>query len=119
MKRRIVPSASGGRPPGKQSPTANVGKAGILNLNTATQRLLGNPEKVSIFVDTEAEPVTIWLEPTTPADAGGWTVAGGGSTGFRIAIKAEVTSHPQMVGEYKVIKQARSLLLVQKDEENE
>ena len=112
--KQIVPSASGGRPEGKQSPTARLGENGHLSLNSATVKLLGATEKALIFVDTATHEIK--LEPATLTDKGGWTLTGGGNTTHRVTLKQLVASHPSMVGEYRVTKQARSIVLVKTEQ---
>lgn len=108
--KQLIPSTSGGRPEGKQQPTAKLGENGHLSLNTATVKLLGATEKVLIFVDALADQIK--LEPATLSDKGGWTLTGGGNTTYRVTLKQLIAIHPHMAGEYKVTRQAGSIVLV-------
>lgn len=113
--KQLIPAAVGGRPEGKQLPTAKLGENGHLSLNSATVKLLGATEKILVFVDTVEHQIK--LEPATLTDRGGWTLTGGGNTTYQITVRQLATNHPSMIGGYRVTKQARSIVLVKQEGE--
>ena len=77
----------------------------------ATARLLGEPDKV--IVEDDLAIKAFYIQPTTPADEGGWSLSGGGNTTYRIRLAAYAGDYVKagMVGEYTVTKQASTVVL--------
>lgn len=111
MRQKLIPQ--GHKSTGRKSttPTAKLGENGLLSLNVATVKLLGEPDMVLVEVDFDAK--TLWLQPTTPTDAGGWSLSGGGNTTYRVrlAAYADKFKAASMFGEYRVSKEARTVKL--------
>lgn len=112
MRQKLIPQGhkSSGRK--SEKPTAKLGENGLLSLNVATVRFLGEPDMVLVEVDFEVR--TFWLQPTTPNDAGGWSLSGGGNTTYRVRLSAhaEKFKAADMFGEYRVSKETRTVKLV-------
>jgi len=97
--RQLIPQNTGGGR-SRQSPSAAFRKDGQLVLNHAAAELLGNPPKVRVFADTDARRLR--LEPTTPADGGGWSLSGGGNAQHRVGLRQFAKDHPAMAGDYSI-----------------
>lgn len=113
--KRLVPEPT--RSSGRRSdkPTARLGENGMLSLNVATVKMLGEPERVLVDVDTSANAIR--LTPTTPTDVGGWTVSGGGNTTYRIRLAAFIDKNPQFASEYTVAKHQSAVVLRRKPDD--
>ena len=101
-----APTQSGGRT--NTELRAWTKASGLLMLSPAVVEMLGDPEKV--IVEADAEKKRIRLTPTTPDDAGAFTLSGAG-TSRRIYLKAFLSANESMIGEYVVKKEARSVVL--------
>lgn len=77
-------------------------------MSDAVADMLGDPEMVLVEADVEKRKIR--LTPSTPDDKGAFTLSGAG-TSRRIYLKAFVADNPDMVGDYEVGKQARSVVL--------
>lgn len=110
-REKLIPQ--GHKSTGRRSdnPTAKLGENGLLSLNVATVKLLGEPDMV--LVDCDLDTKTLWLQPTTPTDAGGWSLSGGGNTTYRVRLAAfsEKFNKAGMAGEYAVSREARTVKL--------
>lgn len=104
---KLIPAAtqSGGRTIGE--PSAGLSDRGLLMLKGGLSDLLGNPQKVSVEADIEKQRIR--LTPTTPDDAGAFTLSSSQSP--RIYLKALTSRAPEMIGEYSVLKQAHCVVL--------
>ncbi len=98
---RIIPkNTGGGRPP--DEPAATMYDSGQLTLTASAVKLLGNPNRVQMEVDPQAERIR--LTPTTPGDAGGFSLSGGGNSPARIGCRDAVRRFEQLIGKYTVQK---------------
>lgn len=98
---KIVPKNSGGgRPP--DEPAATMYESGQLTLTASAVKMLGNPERVRLEVDAQAERIR--LTPTTPADGGGFSLSGGGNSPARIGCRDAVRRYEGLIGKYSVQK---------------
>lgn len=105
---QIKPANSGGgRKPGL--PTAKLYESGQLTISHAACALLGYPPKVLVQIEPDAERIR--LQPTTPENQGGFSLAGGGNSPHRIGLKAVVNKYEQMIGEYIAVKMAGGIEL--------
>lgn len=112
MRQKLIPQGHKSTGRKSEKPTAKLGENGLLSLNVATVKLLGEPDMVLVECDFDAK--TFWLQPTTPTDLGGWSLSGGGNTTYRIrlAAYADKFNKASMPGEYTVGKEARTVKLV-------
>lgn len=104
------PGGSGGSGRQRLAPAAKVGTDGIMVLNHAASELLGNPARVLVGVNPFQRKFR--LKPTTPDDAGGFALSGGGNAQSRISIKEIINKYPLLAGTYRVGKAASGIMLV-------
>ncbi len=111
MRQRLIPQGHKSTGRRSETPTAKLGENGLLSLNVATVKLLGEPD--TVLVDADFDAKSIWLQPTTPTDQGGWSLSGGGNTTYRVRLTAytEKFDKANMFGEYRVSKEARMVKL--------
>ncbi len=93
-------NSGGGRKSGEA--TAKLYDSGQLTVSHAACAMLGDPAKVRVSYELESQRIR--LVPTTPDDAGGFALSGGGNSQHRLGLKALVTAAPKMLGEYKAVK---------------
>jgi hypothetical protein len=95
----IKPTNTGG---GRQrtTPAAKLYESGQLTINAAAGELLGYPDRVLLTVDPDAKRMR--LTPTTPDNAGGFSLSGGGNTPHRIRCTEVVRRWPSLAGDYTV-----------------
>lgn len=98
----LKPIKPGGTGKPRGLPTAIVYITGELTITHAAAAMLGSPDRVRISYNPEQE--CIRLTPTTPDDSGGFTLSGGGNAPHRVSVRQMVTSHRNMVGNYKAFK---------------
>lgn len=93
-------SQGGGRT--QKAPAAKLYETGQFTINHAAVELLGGPERVLVQI----EPILkrIRLQPTTPENQGGFSLAGGGSGQHRISLKAAANEYPELIAEYVVVR---------------
>jgi len=113
--RQLIPQNTGGGR-SRKAPAATFRPDGQLTLNHAAADLLGEPGRVRVFVDADARRIR--LEPTTPADGGGWSLSGGGNAQRRIGLRQLAKDHPEMAGDYSIHKLAGGIELRRKVEDD-
>lgn len=101
-------NSGGGRKP--TAATAKLYASGILSISHAACELLGNPDRVLVQINPESRRIR--LMPTTPDNAGAFSMSGGGNTPHRIGIRSATTSYPELIADYKVTKIAGGIELV-------
>lgn len=110
----LRPAANQGGGRQKGPPTAKVYETGQTTLSHATVELLGSPSKV--LVSYEPDLCRIRLVPTTPGDKGGFGLSGGGNSPQRMMLKIMIKDHPDMIGDYEVIRVTGGVELVKEQE---
>lgn len=98
---RIIPKNAGGGG-WRSDPAATLYPSGQLTLTAAAVEMLGSPARV--IVEANAEALAIRLTPTTPDDAGGFSLSGGGNSPARIGCRDMRNRFPDLVGKYTVHK---------------
>lgn len=106
-------NSGGGRSPGE--PTAKLAESGLLTISHATTAMLGNPAKIRVRYDPEAQRIE--LMPTTPGDQGGFVLSGGGNSSHRLQARTMSHNHPHMIGDYIAVKIAGGVELRKKEED--
>jgi hypothetical protein len=113
---KLVPAnAGGGRQPIKIACRLNAN--GQFSMTHAVAKMLGEPSRVLIEVDPEAEEIR--LTPTTPNSKAGYALSGGGDASHRLSMREAASKYPQLAGEYVPRKQAGSVLFVKKSFDDE
>lgn len=92
----------GGRRPDK--PIAKLYDTGMFTVSHAAVALLGDPPRVAVQVDPDAQRIR--LAPATPTDNGAFSLAGGGNSPHRISLRSVARRWPDLVGEYAVVRVA-------------
>lgn len=95
-------------------PAAKLTGGGQLVLNHAASELLGNPDRVLVRVNPGQQAIR--LHPTTPGDAGGFALSGGGNAQCRISLREATAKWPGLIGEYRASKGANGVLLTRIEE---
>lgn len=110
---QLKPANQGG---GRTSthPIARIDSGGQFTLNHAAVALLGDPARVLLYLDVAARAWRIL--PTTPSNAGGWALSGGGNSQHRISVRSVLRQHPNLAGEYSVRKLADGGIELRKQE---
>lgn len=109
----LRPASGSGSGRQRLPPAAKLTADGQLVLNHAASEMLGNPERVLVRLNPGRQEIR--LQPTTPGDAGGFALSGGGNAQCRISAREAAKRWPHMVGEY-VVSKATSGVLLTRDE---
>ena len=67
-------------------------------------RLIDGGQFVLNHVEVNVEERRIRLLPTTPGNAGGFALSGGGNSPHRISLRQFAGQHPEMAGDYSVVR---------------
>jgi len=112
----ITPENLGG---GRQQklPAAKLYDSGQFVINHAAVALLGEPPRVRVQIDPDAQRIR--LTPATPNDNGAFALAGGGNAQHRLGLKAVANRWPKMIGEYQVARIAGGIECRRKESEDE
>jgi hypothetical protein len=106
---KLIPANTGG---GRKRSllTARLTAEGQLSMSHAVADMLGTPDRVTVEVDPDAQ--CIRLTPTTPDNAGGFALSGGGNASYRVRMTEAIKRWPDagLVGEYKPKRQAASVV---------
>lgn len=105
---QLKPAAGSGSGRKRLPPAAKL-SGGQLVLNHAASELLGNPDRVLVRINPGQ--VAIRLSPTTPNDAGGFALSGGGNAQCRISLREVAGKWPELAGEYHVSRATSGVLL--------
>lgn len=105
----LRPGSTSGPGRKRLPPAAKLDGGGQLVLNHAASELLGNPDRVLVRINPGQQAIR--LQPTTPADLGGFALSGGGNAQCRISLREAVKKWPEMCGEYRVSKATSGVLL--------
>ena len=114
-KKLIPANTGGGRQPIKIACRLNT--SGQSAMTHAVAKMLGEPERVIIEVDPDAEMIR--LTPTTPDSKAGYALSGGGDASHRLSMRDAATKYPQLVGEYTPRKQAGAIVFEKKKVDDE
>lgn len=99
----IKPENLGGGRPSKDL-KAKLYDTGQFTISHAAVALLGDPPRVAVQVDPDAQRIR--LAPATPTDGGAFSLAGGGNSPHRISLRSVARRWPDLVGEYAVVRVA-------------
>lgn len=105
-------NTGGGRKQNK--PQASFSK-GQLVLNHAAVALLGGSAPPRVAMQVHPGQARIRLRPTTPGDAGGFALSGGGNAQYRLTCKT-LLQWPQFAGRYTVARIAGAIELRKEDD---
>ena len=110
---KLIPANTGG---GRKRAliSARLTAEGQLSMSHAVADLLGSPDRVLVEVDPDA--ACIRLTPTTPDNAGGFALSGGGNASYRIRMTEAIKRWPDadLIGEYTPRKQASAVVFQRK-----
>lgn len=109
---QIKPTGGGGGRD-RRLVSARLDKGGQLSMSHAVADML-KCEKVLVVVEPELKQIL--LKPTTPNDAGGFALSGGGNASHRLTCKQIATRWPDMIGEYTPRKSTGGVVFVKKEE---
>lgn len=112
---RLVPKNLGGgrRATIKSARMTHDGQFSMSHL--VSRSMLGSPDRV--LVEVEPDKCQIRMVPTTPTDAGGFSLSGGGNSSARVYLRDALDRWPHLVGEYEPRKLASGVLFVKKEDE--
>lgn len=106
---QLKPGSGSGAGRERLPPAAKLVAGGQLVLNHSASEALGNPERVLVRYNPGQKAIR--LQPTTPGDAGGFALSGGGNAQCRISCRELVKDYPAMIGDYRVSKASSGVLL--------
>lgn len=104
----IAANSGGGMKRGLLSATLSAD--GQFSITHAVTDMLGDPDRVIVEVDPEAQQIR--LTPTVPDHKGAYALSGGGLSPRRFRSKEIVTRWPNLVGKYQPRKQAAAVVFV-------
>lgn len=111
---KLVPANSGG---GRKRAlkTCRLTAEGQFSMSHAVADMLGTPDRILLEIDPDERRIR--MTPTTPDNAGGFALSGGGNASYRVRMRGVLNRWPDadLTGEYTPQKQANSVLFKRLD----